>query len=309
MLVLLIGGSTFFFVYFTRSEKQAKVVTTIFPIYDICREILGTEEDVVLIQDNGMDMHSYEPTALDIKTISKSELFIHIGGESDDWVDGIIRSANNVNLKKLSLINTINVLEETDEGILENEHEHDHEDDNEHENAFFDEHIWLSLKNAITMTKEISEALTWVYPERTEIIKINTEKYLNKLIRLESEYANECLNKQKTIVVADRFPFLYLVNDYNLTYLAAFSGCTSETDASAETLTKLIDKVNEENLKYICVLETSNYSLANQIVSSCPDTEVLVLNSCQLISNKDLNNKSYFDIMKSNLEILKKVLN
>lgn len=306
----MLSGGIFCIFYFAKKDSNAKIVTTIFPIYDICREIMGSSDDILLLEDNGVDLHSYQPTAQDITAISKSELFIFIGGESDDWVGDIIRSANNVNLKTLSLIEEIEKLEENHDGIIqEEEHEHEHEEGEEH--SEYDEHIWLSIKNAIQITKSITSSLSLVYPEKAEIFKINSEEYINKLLALDLEYTEYCANKEKTLVIADRFPFLYLVNDYNIKYCAAFSGCSAETEASTETIATLISKVNELECDYILVLETSDQSIARSIIAdkSCrTGVEILVINSCQSVSSNKIDSTSYLDIMKNNLENFKKAL-
>ena len=305
VIVLLLGGAIFSIIYFTKKDNNAKVVTTIFPIYDIAREIMGSSDDLLLLENNGSDMHSYQPTAGDITTISKCELFIYVGGESDNWVSGVIASANNINLKTLELINHVEKLEENHDNIL-NDEEHNH-----NEEVTYDEHIWLSLKNMIKMTESIRDSLCLVYPEKQELFKVNAENYINKLEDLESKYSNELLNKEKTLIIADRFPFRYLVNDYNLNYYAVFSGCSAESEASTETIATLIDKINENNINYVLVLETSDKSIANRAITDTKCKEgvgVLVINSCQSVNVKDLDNISYLEIMEQNLVNLKKAI-
>lgn len=307
-LIILIGSGVFCVFHFAKKDANAKIVTTIFPIYDICREIMGSSEEILLLEDTGSDMHSYQPTAQDITSISKSELFIFIGGESDNWVENVIKSANNVNLKTLSLMEEVEKLEESEEGIVQDDHTHEHN----HEETEYDEHIWLSIKNAIKMTTAISNSLSLVYPEKQELFKVNAEEYIKKLQSLENDYSVYCKDKEKEIIIADRFPFRYLTNDYNINYTAAFSGCSAETEASTETIAKLINKVNLLDLDYILVLETSDQSIAKSIISdkSCKlGVTILVVNSCQSIRMKDVESLSYLDIMTKNLENFKKALN
>ncbi|MBE5738150.1 MAG: zinc ABC transporter substrate-binding protein [Clostridiales bacterium] len=314
MLVLIFAMTIFSIVYFSHKNKEGKVVTTIFPIYDICREILGNDEDIVMLQDNGTDMHSYQATASDIATLSKAELFIMVGGSSDKWVGDVIRSANNVNLSTLSLMDIVNKVEESDENISEGEHHHEHgsessEGHHHEEEVHYDEHIWLSIKNMILATRHIKDALIKVFPERTELIRENAEGYLNKLIELEQAYADALLNQNAFYLVADRFPFIYLMNDYGMEYHAAFSGCSAETEASAETMSELINKVNEKSLEYIYITETADGSIAEQVKAGCSNRnniKILVVNSCQSVSIDDVDNMSYLSIMTDNLEKFKK---
>lgn len=307
MIILILSLTIFSIVYFSQRNKEGKVVTTIFPIYDICREILGTDDDIVLLQDSGTDMHSYQTTASDIATLSKAELFIMVGGESDKWVGDAIRSAGNVNLSTLSLMDVVAKVEETDENVSQNEHEHEHEHD-ESEVAY-DEHIWLSIKNMITATEYISAELIKVFPERTEIIKENSAEYLEQLTALEKDYADALMGKDTFYLVADRFPFIYLMKDYNLSYHAAFSGCSAETEASAETMSDLINKVNEKNLQYIYITESADGSIAGQVKVASNNSatiQILTINSCQSVAEKDLNNMSYLSVMRDNLEKFKR---
>lgn len=311
MIILILSLTIFSIVYFSRKDKEGKVVTTIFPIYDICREILGTDDDLVLLQDSGTDMHSYQTTASDIATLSRAELFIMVGGESDKWAGGVIRSADNVNLSTLSLMDVVNKVEESNENISQSEHDHEHEHEHEHEEGevAYDEHIWLSIKNMITATEYISAELIKVFPERTEIIKENSTAYLEELNALESEYNEALSNKETFYLVADRFPFIYLMKDYGLSYHAAFSGCSAETEASAETMSTLINKVNEKNLKYIFITESADGSIAGQVKGASNNSstiEILTINSCQSVAEKDLENISYLSIMRDNLEKFKR---
>ena len=311
--LVLLGLGIFSLFYFSRDSKDKKVVVTIFPLYEICREILGSNDDILLLEDNGVDMHSFQPTAQDISAISKSELFVYVGGESDKWVDNVIASANSANLSTLRLMDNIKGVEESMEGILDSEHEHEHDEDNhEHEEDVYDEHIWLSLNNMIAMTKAVLDKLILVYPHTQELLKANAEEYIDKLQTLEGQFKDALCNKDTTIVFADRFPFTYLAKDYDLNFLAAFHGCSTDTQASVSVITGLIDKINNEKLNYICVLETSDMSIATSVVrdSRCREgVKILVIDSCQSVSFKDVGTMSYIEIMQNNLENFKKAIN
>ena len=157
MIALLLGGAVFSVCYFAREDEDKKIVVTTFPIYDICREILGSEEDILILQDSGSDMHSYQPTAKVISSVSKAELFIFIGGESDAWVGDVVRSAESVNLSRLCLMDHVDKLEESMDGIVDSghTHSHHHEEGTDHSVECYDEHIWLSIRNMKKMTNAI----------------------------------------------------------------------------------------------------------------------------------------------------------
>ena len=138
----------------------------------------------------------------------------------------------------------------------------------------------------------------------------NATLYNQKLENLDVQYTNEVNSAStKTILVADRFPFRYLVEDYNLNYYAAFVGCSSETRASPQTITFLANKMDELNLKFILILESSDRSIANTVKNSTQNKnqQILVLNSIQTTMLKD--NTTYLHIMEENLQILKQALN
>ncbi len=286
-----------------------QIVCTAFPQYDYIKNILGDENGLTLLLDDGADLHSYEPTAQDIITIGMADLFVYVGGVSDKWVESALISANNPNLKKIALMDIVDTFEE--EYVAGMEHEH-HENTNEHdvERSEEDEHIWLSLKNAAKITNELCMAICEADPANAEKYKNNSDEYIKNLNNLDSEYGIMIdAAKRKTVLFADRFPFRYLVEDYGLTYHAAFAGCSSESEASFETMAFLIDKTNELNLPVILTIEGSDGSIAKMI---CEETGArsTSLNSCQSVSMTDIKNgTNYIDIMKNNLEILREALN
>lgn len=320
MIVMLVGA-VFSIVYLTKGDKQAKVVTTNFPAYDICRELLGPDDDNVLMLENASsDMHSYNPTAGDIATISTCELFICVGGESDDkWLSDIVRSANNTNLTVLELmdVENLNKLEENHDNIIDDGHDHEHNhEDHEHDEdvtdqdyVVYDEHIWMSIKNMICVTKAIEKELINVFPQKQELIKDNAIAYIDKLTTLDRDYERKIGGSNKTLIIADRFPFRYLVNDYKIKYYALFSGCSTESDAKAETIIKLNEKISETQSEYIYILESSKRDIADSCIAKHPNLKVLTINSCQTINLKELSKISYYDIMLSNLNNLEKALN
>lgn len=281
-----------------------KIVCTAFPQYDYVKNILGTTEGLSLLLDNGADLHSYEPTATDIIEIASSDLFIYIGGVSDSWVEGAIKSANSESLKTVVLMDMVETYEVDYVAGMEKE-EHHHE--SEHEK---DEHIWLSLRNSAEITRNLCEMICEIDEANAEEYRANAEKYIDSLNRLDGEYKSVIDGaKRNALLFADRFPFRYLIEDYNLEYYAAFSGCSSESEASFQTMAFLIDKTNTLSLPAVIIMENSDGSIAEMI---CRETGVktLTLDSCQSVSSSDIDNgTTYLGIMQNNLEILKEALN
>lgn len=288
-------------------SDKVKIVTTVYPVYDWVREIVGDSNkvEVKYLLSKGVDLHSYQPSSEDILSVSVSDLFIHVGGESDNWVSDVLKQATNKNMKVVNLIQLLgdNVKQESHIEGMEH-HEHDHED-HEHEN---DEHVWLSLRNAKLFCEEISGQLSLLDPENAEKYKANCEAYCRKLVELDAQYQEAVSHSgKKTILVADRFPFRYLADDYGLQYYAAFSGCSAESEASFETVVFLANKVDELSLNSIIRTESSDGAIADTVKNATKnkDQSIIVLNSMQSLPEKD---ESYLQIMEENLKQLKQAL-
>lgn len=469
-------------------DGKLKVVTTVFPEYDWVKEIAGDEIsniDLTMLLDNGVDLHSYQPTSEDILKISDCDLFVYVGGESDSWVDDALKNATNKDMQVINLLDVLKdsikteesmpgmqaeeghnhgyahfedsdvqdrtlsdwdgdwqsvypylqdgVLDEvmekkaesgektaeeykeyyengyktdvsqitidaenntmcfvkngvaskatyeykgyqiydyesgsrgvryffeatsgdadapkyvqfSDHGIAPGKAEHFHiyagndgfdalseemenwptyypadmsgkeiaEDMLEHEEKEYDEHVWLSLKNAQTLCKAIAEALETADPEHKDVYAANVDSYLEKLSSLDGQYQDAVANgSQKTLLFGDRFPFRYMVDDYGLKYYAAFAGCSAESEASFETISFLAKKVDELGLKNIMTIENSDQKIAKTIRDNTKDKnqEILSLDSMQSTTSEDVKNgTTYLSVMESNLDVLKKAM-
>lgn len=328
-------------------KQKLQVVTTIFPEYDWVKEILGEEADNVeltLLLGNGTDMHSFQPTMEDILKVSTCDVFIYVGGESDNWVADALKGAGNPDRKAINLMEVLGdqvkeeeVVEgmqdedghthvsaqEADESHAESDSEanephteaesaanesHDHD----HDDLEYDEHVWLSLKNASLFCDTIATTLADADPEHAGLYQQNADAYGEKLEALDQEYHNVVDESQsKTLLFADRFPFRYLTDDYNLTYYAAFTGCSAETDASFETITFLAGKLDELKLPVVLTIENSDQKVAKAVIenTNTKDQQILTLNSMQSVTTKEVEEgTTYLSIMENNLQILKEAL-
>lgn len=299
-----------------------RIVTTIFPIYDWAMRILGdnpAKADVTMLLDKGVDLHSFQPTAADILKISTCDIFVYVGGESDEWVVDALQEAVN---KDMIVINLLDVLgdsvkeEEVIEGMQEEEHDHEHEDDNdeehEEEEVEYDEHVWLSLKNAAVFVESITEAVQKKEPEHADSYRKNADIYIEALNALDAEYETAVSEASTaTVLFGDRFPFRYLVDDYGLSYFAAFVGCSAETEASFETVSFLSRKVDELALPAVITIEGSDHRIAETIVQNTQtkDQRILVMDSMQATTAEDAGNgTTYLSVMEKNLSVLKDAL-
>ncbi len=307
-------------------DGKLQIVTTIFPEYDWVREITGISEgsadksaaenvDVTMLLDNGVDIHSFQPTAADIAKISTCDIFIYVGGESDAWVDDALKEATN---KDMVVIDLLDVLgdsvkeEEVVEGMQEEE-EHEGEGHHHEEGEIeYDEHVWLSLKNAQILTSYIADKMAEKDSANAAAYKANVEAYNNKLSDLDKQY-QEAVDaaEVKTLIFGDRFPFRYMVDDYGLDYYAAFVGCSAETEASFETIVFLAGKIDDLGAPVICTIEKSDQKLAQTIKENTKsqDQEIMTMDSLQSVTSEDVQaGETYISKMTDNLEVLKKAL-
>ncbi len=289
------------------SDNKINVVCTVFPQYDWAREIIGDSENVnlTLLVDNGTDFHSYQPGTDDMVTIASCDVLIYIGGESDNWIQDSLTNATNPDMKKVNLTEIISdtLLEEacTLEG-------HDHE----HDEHVYDEHVWLSLRNAEIFTEAIAKAISDADVENAAVYAENAKNYTAKLKSANMEFQAELgIAKRNTLLFADRFPFVYLMQDYGFEYFAAFPGCSSETDASFETIIKLASAIDENSLPCVLTIDGSDSSIAEAVIANTADKnqKVLALNSMQIVSSKDIDaGMTYLSVMESNLDVLTEAL-
>ena len=303
------------------SEKKdkIKIVTTIFPEYDWVKNILGEKADaaeVTLLCSNGTDMHSYQPSVEDIVKISESDVFIYGGGESEEWAVAALSNLTDKDIIKVNLIDELGSAakkEELAEGMQEEHEEHGGEDHEHEGDAGYDEHVWLSLKNASVLTDSIAEALCEADSDNADIYRKNAQEYKASLNDLDAKYTTATQNATvKTLLFADRFPFRYMTDDYGLQYFAAFPGCSAETEASFETIAFLAEKTDELSLKHVMTIEGGDDSIAKTVISNTKEKnqDILEMNSIQSVTNEAIESGiSYLGIMEENLQVLEKALN
>lgn len=311
------------------ASEPVRIVTTIFPAYDWAREILGENAEnaeLTLLADNGVDLHSYSPSVDDILKISNSDIFIYVGGESDAWAEDAVREASAVSgVKAVCLMDAVGSAlreEEIVEGMeAGHDHEdedsdhgggdHDHDDGDAHETEY-DEHVWLSLKNAQACVSVIAEAIGEADPAGAEMYSENAADYSRKLIALDEEYRTAAEEGTlDTVLFGDRFPFRYLMDDYGIHYYAAFAGCSAETEASFDTIVFLAGKVKELGLHTILVIEGDSLSIAQTITDAAGmgELNIGVMDSMQAVTAEEIEEGiTYLSVMEKNLEVLSSAL-
>ena len=310
--------------------KKISVVTTIYPQYAWLKEILGDRAEsmgLTLLIKNGMDLHSYKPSAQDIATIAKADMVVYVGGESDEWIEKALEATPNESRVAVNLMEALGDRvkeEEIVEGMQAEEEEHHHHDGEEaeahehHEHEAHaeevehDEHVWLSLKNAEILVNALAQAAAKLDTAHASEYKANAAAYIEKIKELDDSYRVTIAGTtHKTVLFGDRFPFRYLVDDYGIKYYAAFVGCSAESEASFETVAFLANKMDSLALPAIFTIDGSDAKIANAILAASKkskEAQVLTLNSMQSIKAAQMDSLDYLGMMKENLEVLKKAL-
>lgn len=317
---------------------KIKAVCTIFPEYDWFMNVAGeTNTKIIptLLIKNGIDLHSYQASTNDMITIADADLVIYVGGESDEWLTKALKNSTNPNQKVINLMEVLKDYikeEETVEGMQEEEHHHDgeaheegedHDEDEDHdeheegehhhhEEVEYDEHVWLSAKNAVIIVQAICDTLCQMDEENKNLYTENAKSYIEKLNEVDAAYeqAFKDYNK-KPLIFCDRFPFRYLSEDYNFSYYAAFSGCSAESEASFETVVFLANKLKEYDIQNVIKIESSSDKLANTVIQNArkPSCSIITLDSMQSTTLSDIfTGKTYIGTMNKNLEELKKII-
>ncbi|MDD3241780.1 MAG: metal ABC transporter substrate-binding protein [Bacilli bacterium] len=283
-------------------NSKMNIVTTIFPAYDFARAVTKDRANITMLVKAGTESHSYDPSPKDIIKIKNADLFIYIGGESEEWIEDIIKEIDTKKTKIIKLIDHVKTLEEVIVDGME-----DNEEDEE--KIAYDEHIWTSPLNAKILVEDISKEIINIDKVNEYYYNENKTIYINKLNDIDKKLKELITNsKRKELVFGDRFPFAYFAHDYNLNYSAAFPGCASETEASPKTITYLINKVNKNKIPVIFYLELSNQNIAKSIQEETK-AEILKLHSCHNVTKEEFDNgKTYVDLWENNIENLKKAL-
>lgn len=287
-----------------KQENSISIVTTIFAPYDFARNLTAGMEDVSLsmLLKPGMESHSFEPTPQDIITVQNADLFLYVGGESDAWVDTILKSVDASDMTILTLMDCAALLpeEHTDGMVTE-------PDSGETE---YDEHVWTSPKNAMRICEKIEAALCEIAPEKADAVHANAADYQRKLTELDEAFSETISGaKRQEIIMGDRFPFLYFAKEYGLTYYAAFPGCAAQTEPNPKMLTFLIDKVKQDGIPAVFYMEMSNRTIADAIAEAT-GAKPMLLHACHNIAKDDFDaGETYLSLMEKNLSNLKEALN
>ena len=314
-------------------EEPLKVVTTVFPYYDYTRQISGGliesgQVELELIVPAGMDSHSFEPTPADIIKIQDADLIICNGGAMEQWFERVLDSLDTQNQQVITMMDYVDTVEEEIvEGMEAEEHDHSHDhvhpagvpkegeeghlyDDGHEQEIEYDEHIWTSPVNAMTLSEVIAGTLCEMDESNQEIYRENLAEYEEKLSALDQKFRDIAEHgKRRLVVFGDKFPLRYFFDEYGLEYRAAFSGCSTDTEPSAKTIAYLIDKVRELDIPAVYYLELSSHRVA-EIIGEETGAEPLLFHSCHNVTRREFDSGvTYLELMEQNAVNLSKGLN
>lgn len=289
----------------SESSGKLKVIATIFPAYDFARQVFGDTADVKMLLKPGQESHSYDPSAKDIVEISGCDLFVYNGGESDQWVESVLKSAPEVETFRLT--DAVSLLDEEVTEGMQNSGEHDH-DEEEHDDEY-DEHVWTSPDNASAIVKALGKRAAELFPENADSVTANADSYAGKINELDAKFAELLSGEERYFIFGDRFPLLYFFRHYGLNYYAAFPGCGSETEPSAQTMTFLLDKLRQpDSVPAVFCIELSSRRLG-EVLAEDSGLPVVEFHTCHNISADDLAaGETYVSLMERNYEVLSDIL-
>lgn len=299
-------------------DGKIRILATLFPQYDWLRQVVGDSETVKLelLISNGTDPHSYQPTASDIAAISNCDMIVYVGGDSDNWVKKAIERSKNEDiittvLTEIDGITLCNISSSSHSHEEHSHEEHSHEGHSHegHSHAAFDEHLYLSLKNAAVASKAFADELSKLDPKNKELYLKNAEEYAKELLSLDGYLAEgvAATAEEPFMLFADRFPFVYLLSEHHIHYAAAFEGCSADADAGFDTVIRLIKEADAHDVKYVTVTETSDKALANTVISSTKskNQKILTLNSLQAITKAQIDGgATYISLMRENIDTI-----
>ena len=310
VLTVLMIPAVFFSSCSSQKTEDGKldIVCTVFPAYDWTREIIGENENIRLtyLLESGADLHNFQPSADDMMKVSDCDIFVYVGGESDSWVDKALENSRNKDMRVIELMDILSDKvkeEEVIEGMDEEHEDHDHENEVE-----YDEHIWLSLKNAGICVKNICNEICVADPENSAVYTENSRRYISELQSLDNDFTELFSNRDISMIFGDRFPFRYFTDDYGINYYAAFTGCSADTEASFETITFLAEKADELDAGTIFAIENSDCTIAEAVIANTAsgDQKEAVLDSAQSVTSTQIKEgTTYLSIMKKNYDVLK----
>ncbi len=284
------------------NDGKLTVVATNFALYDFARAVCGDACDVRMLLSPGSESHDFEATLADIALLAETDVFVYVGGESEEWVPDVLEAAGAADVTQ---VRAIDLVETYVNAGTESGHDREHTEDDGHHHEI-DEHIWTSIPNAITIMEAIGEAVL----KEDEGFEADKDAYISELLDIDADI-REIVDTaaRDTVIFADRFPFRYFTEEYGLNYCAAFDGCSSAVEPSLSIVNSLIERVNETRSRAVFSIEFSDRKTAEAVAAET-GCAILEFHSAHNVSRADFESGiTYADIMRQNAENLRTALN
>jgi zinc transport system substrate-binding protein len=291
------------------AKDGVSIVSTVFPSYDFARQITaGTNANVSLLLQPGEEVHSFDPTSQDIIRIQSADLFLYVGGENDTWVESVLGGLD----KSVNTFRMMDYVTLYDEELVEGmqpEAETPAADAPGKTHAW-DEHVWTAPVNAIAIVRAMTAELIAIDPNNAAVYQANSDAYVRQLEALDQSFWDVVNTaSRKTVIFADRFPVRYFVEEFGLSYYAAFPGCSAETEPSAATVASLIDHVKAEKVPVVFYIELSNQQMANT-VAEATGAKPMLFHTCHNVTRAEFESgATYLSLMQNNVLALQAALN
>ena len=277
------------------SAKVLSITCSLFPVYDFTRAITGNLANVRLLLKPGVEPHEFEPSALDVKALNDSDVFIFTDKAMEGWAERISRSLTHTEI--------INASENIT--LIDN-----------------DPHIWLDLSLAQKMLMNIAEKLCVISPENSETFTNNAKSYCLKLAELDDKFfaltirdengnnenadnpnSPNILNSQhKTLVFAGEFSCQYFLRRYGFNYISAYEG---ENEPSIKKLAQVMKFIQQNRTRYI-FSEPLEISQVTRSISEETGAKILTFDTCHKVKDENI---TFLEIMTGNYENIARALN
>lgn len=287
--------------------EKMKVVTTIYPVYEFVRQVGGDKVEVTMLLKPGVEPHDWEPTARELAEIKKAKVFFYHGAGLEPvdrlLTQEVLGTAQAVEVSK----GIERIIEQEDADEHEHEHQAGHTEDKHHHDEI-DVHTWLDPENVQQEVNVIAEALAAADSKNRDYYLKNAETYNLELAKLDQEFKSALAKVTRRDIITSHAAFGYLAKRYDLHQLAVM-GLSPDSEPTPDKMAQIVDFCREHSVKYI-FFETLVSPKLSQTIAKETGADLLVLNPIESLTEEEIKQgKNYLNVMRENLENLKKALN
>jgi len=276
-------------------NSKPTIVTTIYPLYEFTKQVVGDKAEVVLLVPNGAEPHDWEPAPADLIKVKNASLVIYNGAGLEPWVDKI-GSSTLAGKKTVSAASVVTLLQA----------QYDEEGEAA-ETGVMDPHVWLDPVNAQAIVQAIAAAVAELDSANSDYYFANGAAYNAQLAQLDSEYRAALTETARRDIITSHAAFGYLANRYGLKQVAIM-GLSPDAEPTPERMAQVIRHVRNNGIKYI-FFETLVSPKLSEVIASETGAQTLVLNPLEGLADDEIaNGENYISVMRMNLTNLKYAL-